>query len=104
MKTLKVLLILEEIIKEKKKKLPEGSYTTRLFKKGVDSIVKKLGEEAVEVVIAVKSGKKEEIIYETADLLYHLIVTLVEAGVSLDEVGEELKRRMEIGKMKGINK
>lgn len=71
----------------------EGSYTAKLFAGGVDRIGKKIGEEATEVVIAAKNADRAELVWETADLLYHTLVLLAERGVSLDEVGAELSRR-----------
>jgi len=71
----------------------EGSYTAKLFAGGVDRISKKIGEEATEVVIAAKNADRGELVWETADLLYHALVLLAERGVSLDDVGAELSRR-----------
>jgi phosphoribosyl-AMP cyclohydrolase / phosphoribosyl-ATP pyrophosphohydrolase len=71
----------------------EGSYTAKLFAGGVDRIGKKIGEEATEVVIAAKNDDTAELVWETADLLYHTLVILAERGVSLDQVGAELSRR-----------
>ena len=71
----------------------EGSYTAKLFAGGVDRIGKKIGEEATEVVIAAKNADRGELVWETADLLYHTLVLLAECGVALDEVGAELSRR-----------
>ena len=71
----------------------EGSYTNYLFTKGLDKILKKVGEEASEVIIAAKNKAKDEIQYEVADLFYHIIVLLVERGMSLDDIYEELKDR-----------
>lgn len=71
----------------------EGSYTNYLLEKGVDKIVKKVGEEAFEVVIAAKNGKKEDTVAELSDLFYHLTVLMVQQKISLDEVYEELKTR-----------
>ena len=71
----------------------EGSYTNYLLEKGVDKIAKKVGEEAVEVVIAAKNERKSEMIAEVSDLLYHLTVLLVQQGISLDEIYDELKTR-----------
>ncbi len=71
----------------------EGSYTAKLFAGGVDRIGKKIGEEATEVVIAAKNADRGELVWETADLLYHALVLLAERGVSLDDVGAELSRR-----------
>jgi phosphoribosyl-ATP pyrophosphohydrolase len=89
---------LYDLIATRKELRPEGSYTTRLFDEGIDKIVKKLGEEAVETVIAAKNESSERIVEETADLLYHLMVTLVAKGVSLEEVAEELRNRQKTGK------
>ncbi|HHZ16021.1 MAG TPA: bifunctional phosphoribosyl-AMP cyclohydrolase/phosphoribosyl-ATP diphosphatase HisIE [Peptococcaceae bacterium] len=88
-----VLAWLEDLIREREKERPEGSYTTYLFEKGIDKILKKVGEESTEVVIAAKGGKKEEIIYETADLFYHLLVMLRERKIELKEVWKELAAR-----------
>lgn len=88
-----VLSWLEEIIKERKRTLPLESYTTYLFSKGIDKILKKVGEETTEVVIAAKGGKKDEVIYETADLFYHLLVMLQEQNIELKEIWRELVRR-----------
>jgi phosphoribosyl-ATP pyrophosphohydrolase/phosphoribosyl-AMP cyclohydrolase len=71
----------------------ESSYTAKLLAGGVDAIVAKIGEEATEVVIAAKNGSHDEVRWEVADLLYHVLVLLEERGVDLDEVGEELLRR-----------
>ncbi|WP_108671592.1 bifunctional phosphoribosyl-AMP cyclohydrolase/phosphoribosyl-ATP diphosphatase HisIE [Peribacillus acanthi] len=86
---------LEWLISEREKERPEGSYTTYLFEKGVDKILKKVGEEAAEVIIAAKNRDKEELKWETADLLYHVIVLLREQGLPLQEVIEVLKKRHE---------
>ncbi len=88
-----ILYELYEIIKDRQVKMPEGSYTTYLFKQGLDKILKKVGEENAEVIIAAKNREKSEVIYETADLLYHLLVLLVEQGVNLGEIFAELKSR-----------
>lgn len=82
-----------ELIKDRKKKLPKNSYTASLFKKGIDEIVKKVGEESVEVIIAAKGAAKRRLVEESGDLFYHLLVLLAEKGVELDEVIEELGRR-----------
>ncbi len=71
----------------------EGSYTTYLFEKGTDKILKKVGEECTEVIIAAKAQDKEETIYEIADLLYHVTVLMIDAGISLDDVTAELAKR-----------
>lgn len=89
---------LYDLIARRKEERPEGSYTTKLFAQGIDKIVKKLGEEAVETVIAAKNDSSERIVEETADLLYHLLVTLAEKGVTLEEIQAELARRHKAGK------
>ncbi len=71
----------------------EGSYTTYLFEKGIDKILKKVGEESTEVIIAGKANDKKETIYEIADLTYHIMVLMIEMGISLDEVTAELASR-----------
>ncbi|MBR2875503.1 MAG: bifunctional phosphoribosyl-AMP cyclohydrolase/phosphoribosyl-ATP diphosphatase HisIE [Clostridia bacterium] len=71
----------------------EGSYTTYLFEKGIDKILKKVGEESTEVIIAGKANDKKETIYEIADLTYHIMVLMIEMGISLDEVTTELASR-----------
>jgi len=89
-----VLKELYRIIKERKRELPENSYTASLFQKGEDRILQKVGEEAIETILALKSGDKREAIYEVSDLLYHLMVALVDKDISLNEIAEELNRRM----------
>ncbi|WP_163099128.1 bifunctional phosphoribosyl-AMP cyclohydrolase/phosphoribosyl-ATP diphosphatase HisIE [Peribacillus alkalitolerans] len=84
---------LEQLISEREKERPEGSYTTYLFEKGVDKILKKVGEEAAEVIIAAKNRDQEELKWETADLFYHVMVLLREQGLPLQEVMEVLKKR-----------
>ena len=71
----------------------EGSYTTYLFEKGLDKILKKIGEESTEVIIAAKAEDKKETIYEIADLAYHVMVLMVEQGISLEEIHRELASR-----------
>lgn len=88
-----VLFSLFDVIKDRKVNPKEGSYTNYLFEKGIDKILKKLGEESSEVIIAAKNNSKDEIIYETSDLLYHLLVMLTERGVELEQIFNELKRR-----------
>lgn len=88
-----ILHSLEKLIIEREKERPEGAYTTYLFEKGVDKILKKVGEEASEVIIAAKNRDKEELKWEAADLLYHLQVLLVEQGLSFKEVLETLEER-----------
>lgn len=88
-----ILQTLEKVIVEREKERPEGAYTTYLFEKGVDKILKKVGEEAAEVIIAAKNRDREELKWESADLLYHLMVLLVEQGLSFNEVLSVLKKR-----------
>ncbi|MDD2402041.1 MAG: bifunctional phosphoribosyl-AMP cyclohydrolase/phosphoribosyl-ATP diphosphatase HisIE [Clostridia bacterium] len=84
---------LEDLVKERKETMPEGSYTTYLFEKGIDKILKKVGEEATEVVIAAKGEKEEEIVYETADLFYHILVMLRDRNIDLEKIWTELASR-----------
>jgi phosphoribosyl-AMP cyclohydrolase / phosphoribosyl-ATP pyrophosphohydrolase len=88
-----VLNDLFRLIQNRKRELPEGSYTTYLFEKGLDKILKKVGEESSETIIAAKNEDKQALVSETADLLYHLMVLLVERCVSLDKVRDELVAR-----------
>ena len=81
------------LLKERKEMLPEGSYTTYLFQKGLDKILKKVGEESTEVIIAGKAEDKRETIYEIADLAYHVMVLMTEMGISLEDVHRELASR-----------
>ena len=71
----------------------EGSYTTYLFEKGMDKILKKVGEESTEVIIAAKDEDRDETIYEVADLAYHVMVMMVEMGIALDDIHDELASR-----------
>jgi phosphoribosyl-AMP cyclohydrolase / phosphoribosyl-ATP pyrophosphohydrolase len=87
------LVALAQTIASRKQAAPENSYTAKLFAGGVDRIGKKIGEEATEVVIASKNADRGELVWETSDLLYHLLVLLAERGVTLDEIGDELARR-----------
>ena len=84
---------LYELIKGRKTEKKEGSYTTYLFEKGLDKILKKVGEESTEVIIAAKAEDKKETIYEISDLLYHLMVLMIEAGISLEDIHKELSSR-----------
>lgn len=84
---------LMELLKGRKADKPEGSYTTYLFEKGLDKILKKVGEESTEVIIAAKAEDKKETIYEIADLAYHVLVLMVETGISLEDVRKELASR-----------
>jgi len=88
-----VLSWLEDLVEERHAQMPLDSYTTYLFEKGIDKILKKVGEEATEVVIAAKGGKDEEIIYETADLFYHLLVMLRDRNIELAKIWAELACR-----------
>ncbi len=88
-----ILERLTAVTQDRKKHPKEGSYTNYLFDKGADKILKKVGEEAAEVVIAGKNKSKEEIRYETADLMYHLTVMLVDNGMTWDDIYEELEKR-----------
>jgi phosphoribosyl-AMP cyclohydrolase / phosphoribosyl-ATP pyrophosphohydrolase len=88
-----ILHSLEKLIIEREQERPEGAYTTYLFEKGVDKILKKVGEEASEVIIAAKNRDKEELKWEAADLLYHLQVLLVEQGLPFKEVLKTLEER-----------
>jgi len=89
---------LMELIKGRKTDPKEGSYTTYLFEKGLDKILKKVGEESTEVIIAAKAGDKPETVYEISDLCYHVMVLMCEAGISIDDIYEELARRHVIDK------
>ena len=86
------------LLKGRKEKLPEGSYTTYLFQKGQEKILKKVGEECTEVIIGAMKDSKEETIYEIADLTYHTLVLMVEMGISVDEIKSELASRHVIDK------
>ncbi|MBR6644368.1 MAG: bifunctional phosphoribosyl-AMP cyclohydrolase/phosphoribosyl-ATP diphosphatase HisIE [Clostridia bacterium] len=87
-----------ELIKGRKTDKKEGSYTTYLFEKGIDKILKKVGEESTEVIIAGKANDKKDTIYEIADLYYHVMVLMVEMGISIDDVMSELASRHVIDK------
>jgi len=89
---------LYSIIEDRKVNAKPGSYTTYLFEKGIDKILKKLGEESTEVIIAGKSGDKAETIYEIADLAYHTMVLMAEMGITTDDVNMELASRHVIDK------
>jgi phosphoribosyl-ATP pyrophosphohydrolase/phosphoribosyl-AMP cyclohydrolase len=83
---------LQDLLETRKKDRPEGSYTTRLFDKGTDKIAQKVGEEAVETVIAAKNNN-EELRYEASDLLFHLMVLLTDRGMRIEDLVEELESR-----------
>lgn len=89
----KILDELYSVITDRKENPKEGSYTNYLFEKGIDKILKKVGEETSEVIIAAKNHSKDETIYESADLLYHLMVLFVETGITLDDIYTELQKR-----------
>ena len=94
--TISPLLFLSELqdfINLRKKEMPEGSYTTKLFKDGVNRIAQKVGEEALETVIEATNGSNEKLVYEASDLFYHLIVLLTEKGLRIEDVAQELQKR-----------
>ena len=84
---------LYQVVQDRKASPQEGSYTCYLFDKGLDKILKKVGEEATEIVIAAKNPDPEEIKYEIADFLYHIMVLMVDKGLTWDDVIEELSQR-----------
>ena len=84
---------LMELIRGRKHDKKDGSYTTYLFEKGLDKILKKVGEECTEVIIGAKSNDKKETIYEIADLVYHVMVLMIEMGISLEDIHKELSSR-----------
>jgi len=88
-----ILYELYDLIQERRRLMPAESYTTYLFKEGLDKILKKVGEENTEVIIAAKNNSKDEVVYETADLIYHLLVLLVQQDVALADIFGELRRR-----------
>ncbi len=90
---LSLLEKLYQTIEERKTNPVEGSYTTYLFTKGIDKILKKVGEETAEVIIAAKNHSSSEMTYEISDLVYHTLVLMVQEGVKLDQIETELKRR-----------
>lgn len=85
--------MLMDLIRGRKEEKKEGSYTTYLFEKGLDKILKKIGEESTEVIIAAKDRDKKETVYEIADLAYHVMVLMIEAGISLEDIHKELASR-----------
>ncbi len=89
---------LMKLIKGRKEERQSGSYTSYLFEKGIDKILKKVGEESTEVIIAAKANDKKETVYEVADLAYHVLVMMAEMGISVDEVLDELSSRHVIDK------
>lgn len=91
-----ILQAVYQVVQERKANPTENSYTASLMAKGIDTILKKLGEEATELVIAGKGGARDEIVYETADLLFHTLVLLAHYDISPDEIYAELRRRFGI--------
>ncbi|GGK08593.1 MULTISPECIES: bifunctional phosphoribosyl-AMP cyclohydrolase/phosphoribosyl-ATP diphosphatase HisIE [Parabacteroides] len=87
------LKYLQDFIEQRRQEMPEGSYTTSLFLKGVNRMAQKVGEEAVETVIEATNGTEEGFIYEASDLIYHLIVLLTSKGLRLEDLARELKKR-----------
>ena len=84
---------LYRLLQGRKRDLPAGSYTTYLFQKGIDKILKKVGEECTEVIIGGKAGDRAETVYEIADLMYHVMVLMVEMGISVEDIRTELASR-----------
>ena len=93
MSDIKFLVELQDLIDQRKKKLPEGSYTTKLFKKGINKIAQKVGEEAVELVIEAKDNNRELFLDESADLLYHMMVLWSAKNSRIEDVIDVLKQR-----------
>ena len=87
------LIGLYDMLKERNEQRPQGSYTTYLFEKGIDKILKKVGEECTEVIIAGKANDKAETVYELADLAYHAMVLMVQMGISVEDIHKELASR-----------
>ena len=88
-----ILKQLEDVLQQRKQQSPESSYVASLYSKGLDTILKKIGEEATETVIADKSGDKNQLVYETSDLWFHTLVLLAQQGLSSTDVLQELQRR-----------
>ena len=88
-----VLKRLEDALQQRKQEDPNHSYVASLYDKGLDAVLKKIGEEATETIIAAKSGNKNQIVYETADLWFHTLVMLAQQNLSVDDVLKELERR-----------
>jgi phosphoribosyl-ATP pyrophosphohydrolase/phosphoribosyl-AMP cyclohydrolase len=84
---------LYQLLLGRKRDMPAGSYTTYLFEKGIDKILKKVGEESTEVIIGGKAGDKAETVYEIADLAYHVMVLMVEMGISVEDIHREIASR-----------
>lgn len=90
--------MLYELLEGRKTNKKEGSYTTYLFEKGLDKILKKVGEECTEVIVAAKGGSKEETVFEIADLAYHVMVLMVQYGIKIDDIVDELAKRHVVDK------
>jgi len=88
-----ILSQLADVLEQRKSASPDSSYVAKLYDKGLDAILKKIGEEATETVMAAKDGNKEQIVYETADLWFHTLVMLAQQGLGPDDVLNELARR-----------
>lgn len=88
-----VLEDLYSLIKERKNNPKEGSYTNYLFEKGLDKILKKVGEETSEVIIGAKNKNKEELVYEISDLIYHILVLMVNEDVTIEDIKNQLEKR-----------
>lgn len=84
---------LQDFIEKRYKELPEGSYTTKLFKKGVNKMCQKVGEEMIEAIVEATNGSKDQFIYECSDMIYHLIVLLTYKGIRVEDLARELKAR-----------
>jgi len=92
-KNIEFLIVLQDLIDRRKLEMPENSYTTKLFKKGINKIAQKVGEEAVELIIEAKDDNRELFLNESADLLYHLLVLLTAKGYRIEEVVKVLEER-----------
>jgi phosphoribosyl-ATP pyrophosphohydrolase/phosphoribosyl-AMP cyclohydrolase len=84
---------LQDFIEKRHEEMPEGSYTTKLFREGVNKMAQKLGEEAIETVIEATNGTNEQMLYEASDMLYHLLVLLTSKGLRIEDIATELQRR-----------
>ena len=87
------LSTLQDFIEKRREEMPEGSYTTSLFKDGINRMAQKVGEEALETVIEAVNGSNERLIYEASDMFYHLIVMLTEKSIRIERIAEELQKR-----------
>jgi phosphoribosyl-ATP pyrophosphohydrolase/phosphoribosyl-AMP cyclohydrolase len=87
------LSFLQDFVEKRKEEMPEGSYTTKLFKDGTNKMAQKVGEEALETVIEACNGTNEKLVYEASDMLYHLIVLLTSKGLRIEDVAKELQKR-----------